>query len=412
MPGPGRTALASKCPNHVGSSHLRAALHALIVLCGLLYCPQLGHGESVLVQPHQTNVTVMVEASGTLYLAPGTYALHESWLLEQDLTIIGAGSEETIVLFEPTDADSHSAITWRGAGRLVLIGLRIEYVGDGPADVLSAESGFIELHDVVITGGWDSDADTEVGSGLVVTGDARARVHRSIIRRNDRHGVAVRDNASLTLVTSQVADNSWSGVAISGNGYARVHDATAIRNGDHGIGVWGDAYAEIEASVTRDNNWSGVAVFEDAAARLTRVVSAGNGDHGIAVWDDAYTMIEGVYAYENDWSGLALYGDASGRIAGSIASANLEHGVLVFGNANVLTSFNYLVGNHGTGLVLAQGASVNSIWNRIEHNAGSGIQCLGSAYGFFVNNRLDHNGEESSTWDGGTHCVDSPDRRP
>ena len=405
MPGPGRTDLAAKSPNHVGS-HLRSALHALIVLCGLLYCPQLGHAQSVLVHPHQANLTDLAASGGTINLAPGTYTMHESWLLERDVTIIGAGTEETIVLFEPTDADSHSAITWRGAGRLVLIGLRVEYVGDGPADVLSAESGVIELHHVVITGGWDGDADTEVGSGLVVAGDARARVHRSVVRRNDRHGVAVRDDASLTLVTSQVADNSWSGIAISGDGYASVQDAMAIRNGDHGVAVWGDAYAEIEASVTRDNNWSGVAVFEDAVARLTRVVSAGNGDHGIAVWDDAYATIEAAYAYENDWSGMAMYDEASGRIAGSTSSANLEHGILVFGNAKVLTSFNYLVGNDGTGLMLAQGAWANSIWNRIEHNVGPGIQCLGSAYGFFVNNRVDHNGEDSLTWEGGTRCAD------
>src|SRR5690606_26764973 len=161
----------------------RLLLHSMQVFvasCSLLHPPVYSHSADTLTPDLAAELAHQVVAGGVILLGPGTYVKSESWVLDQTLTIIGAGKEATVLLFERADDDSHSAITWRGEGRLTLRRLHIVYMGQGPADVLSAKAGVIELGDVVVTGGWAGDADTEVGSGLVLTREAQARVLRSV----------------------------------------------------------------------------------------------------------------------------------------------------------------------------------------------------------------------------------------
>ncbi len=89
---------------------------------------------------HTRYLADRVIAGGTVHVGPGAYVFETGWRLDNDLALIGAGSSNTVVTIQAPPEGTSAAITWSGAGKLLLHGLRVDYVGATPADVVLAES--------------------------------------------------------------------------------------------------------------------------------------------------------------------------------------------------------------------------------------------------------------------------------
>lgn len=359
--------------------------------------------EPVFAPGNEAVLTRAVEAGGAIHLEAGLYELAGGWALSEDLTLVGAGPEQTTVRFLSPSAVG-AAIHWTGDGLLRLQGLRLEYAGEAPANVLTVAAGEAHLSDLVVAGGVTSPDDHSLGSGVVLSGSARAVLETSTLRDNDAHGVAVRGATEAVLEGNIATSNGWSGFALSGRSSVTLEGNTSEGNADHGVSAWGEAEVELVGNESRGNGWSGVAIFEHASGRLRSNESTANGHHGFAVWDQAHARIASSRAHHNGWSGVAAYGQASVEVRWSTLERNERRGMLAFESAHLRIERNHVRDNVATGIFLADDAGGEVLHNLVAGNGADGIACLGASTADIRDNFLAGNWGFGYAWGPGVGC--------
>lgn len=241
-----------------------------------------------------------LEGPARVVLAPGLYVL-----APVDYTDPRCGNCE----------DPDQAVPASRGLRLTGAGLVLEGDGASPADVvIRTDAGYGVLFDgctdcalrgLTVTGGTRDPDGRATDAGVVVRGGPvtvedcaiqdnvgdSAAVHSVVV---GIAGVAVREDADLTLRGCEIVRNSWDGVALYRGARARVVDnlidgVDAASGGRHGggrgTGIGATWNARVEAVGNRVTRyWKGIGGFVDARVEARRNVVEHVLTWGLAYW--------------------------------------------------------------------------------------------------------------------------------
>ncbi|HPP51705.1 MAG TPA: protein kinase, partial [Thermoguttaceae bacterium] len=182
--------------------------------------PPLGPVSQMVVSDAHSLIRAVANAppGAIIYLQPGTYRLPKGLQIKKSLLLRGSGKENTYIL---VDTPGRAAISYLGTGLFSVRDLSVEYIGLGPADVLSASSGVVDIRNCVFQGGKWADGSGVFGAGVRLQGIVRGTLHGCICRKNT-YGICVSEQAQPTLEENQCLENA-TGIAYFGtsSGVAR-----------------------------------------------------------------------------------------------------------------------------------------------------------------------------------------------
>jgi parallel beta-helix repeat protein len=406
-----------------------------------------------------TNAEELVQAiaeireGGEITLQPGEYRLRTSLVIQKSLTIVGAGYDKTVLVYE---GDYRFFIDHRGVGSLAIRDVGLRYSGTAKASVVVGSSGDIRLTRCLVSGGTGRD-DKHVGAGIAIYDNARAVISECIVADNEI-GVFISDKADARIEFCKVLANMESGIQIHGN--CEVRHSELLRNqkfgikaadkahltarnntceeSDFGIALVGSAKGEIDSNICQDNHKQGISASEQSRLVARNNTCEGNTYNGIALFGSAQGEVErntcrnngyyGIYAGEqsrlvarnntcegNTYSGIALFGSAQGEVSGNACRNNGLHGIGAQEQSRLTARNNTCEGNKQSGIALfgsVQGeVSGNACRNNGYHGIGaqeqsrlvarnntcegntySGIALFGSAQGEVSGNACRNNG--------------------
>jgi parallel beta-helix repeat protein len=170
----------------------------------------------------------------------GRFTLTQSVLVNESLTIRGAGPDKTTLLsWEPDFAIKFISVPtlFTGERQWTLENLSLEHIGNKPADVVVVDSGVITIRNCRFSGAVWEEKNRRGGSGIWLRGSARGAVINCVCRNNGLHGIALSGQAQPSLESNTCERNTQSGIAYfeSAGGIARNNICS--NNGDNGIYV-------------------------------------------------------------------------------------------------------------------------------------------------------------------------------
>jgi hypothetical protein len=176
-------------------------------------------------------------AGATIRLCPEEYKPGLTISINKQLTLVGAGIEETLL---------------KGSGQVRTMEI-------GPA-------GNVTLRDLTVTGGKEMQKPRLGGAGIIVWDRGVLTMERCLVHGNNAHeggGITVNKGSSLTLIETAIEQNTaltaGGGLLVRRGGTATIKAGSRIS--DNYVRVWGAGiYAEDGAIVTLE---SGSAVTEN-----------------------------------------------------------------------------------------------------------------------------------------------------
>ncbi len=278
---------------------------AVVVACALLLQASLAQ------QVIDTSRALMeaMTSGGAYELAPGNYWIDVSVVSGSDLTLMGSGAGDTVLLLMVGRVAMRHV-----AGTLELRDLTLAYSATAPGDILHVAGGTARLERVVLAGarvgvetggakpfGW--------GSAIVAWGSAEVHLAETEIRGSGLAGVELYDRATLQLQAGVVQQNSV-GVYAEDQARVGVTDTLFLDNKSGAYRAQGQVQSVIEGS---------------------RFVSNGVADETTGAEAD----------------GLRFGGTTFSRLTGNHFEANPRFAISAWGSASVEASHNVFVGNGG-----------------------------------------------------------------
>jgi serine/threonine protein kinase, bacterial len=262
------------------------------------YVGKIGWVSSRLVAPTESTVdaaellrvTTSLEQGRNVHLEKGVYRLDHTFSLSDNLEIIGAGRDQSYLIFDQAGA----VLEYSGEGHLHMANLTIARVGGFAGVVIRADSGAITLENVRVMGGLDqtpaNSSDSDEGDGLSLYGEAQATITNSEFLANQWRGIHLQDQASATIQNSHLEFNSGSGAALSGTSRMKFENSSSQQNGLSGLKASEQATLEVENSTLSDNR-EGVYLADQARANLIGAICQRN--HVGNFYLEAQTTLEG-----------------------------------------------------------------------------------------------------------------------
>lgn len=288
---------------------------------------------------------------GTVRLAAGEHRLDQTLYLLQDVTITGAGREQTRLV----STAGRAGVLVPRAATVGLSGLTVEHRGKRAASVLVVWAGRLHAEDLVLTGATvPADAararpgDTTTGSGLTLAGRARARLEDSVVADNARSGVVAADRSRLSARDLELRDSGLCGLCALDTTRSTLTGVSASGN-TAGVYLAGRARASIRSSLVSDNLEAGIAVQQRARATVT----------------DSRAL-------DNAGFGLGIEGDGSAELVDNVVRGSGRVGILLNGTAGAEVAGNDLADNGGADLVV-NGSGVTTVR---DNTCGSAVQVV------------------------------------
>ena len=265
------------------------------------------------VSPGDDLPTVLSQVAprSTLRLTGGTYRLPQALVLLQGVTLVGRGSDRTVLRSTAPD----TSVLVLTDGRVDLRRLTLRHAGRKPASVLvGGPSSSIALTEVVVSGG-RSASSRAGGNGVLMSarGDARAsrattlEVTGSTVTGNDNAGILLTGGHRASVVRTRFGENAQCGICFADASSGAVHRGNFS---DNAVGV---AALGRSRPAVLDSILSGGQIGAQAAGTAQLVVRR-------SVFDGASR------------AGLLFGGRSSGRVAGSTCR-DVRFGVVVSADA-------------------------------------------------------------------------------
>ncbi len=196
------------------------------------------------VSPGDDLATVLsqVAPGSTLRLTGGTYRLPQALVLLQGVTLVGRGSDRTVLRSTAPD----TSVLVLTDGRVDLRRLTLRHAGPKPASVLvGGPSSSIALTEVVVAGGRAASSRAG-GNGVLMSarGDAEARrattleVTGSTVTGNDNAGILLTGGHRASVVRTRFGDNGQCGICFADASSGAVHRGTVLRQRRRGRRRW------------------------------------------------------------------------------------------------------------------------------------------------------------------------------
>jgi parallel beta-helix repeat protein len=360
-----------------------------------------------------TNAEELVQAiaeireGGEITLQPGEYRLRTSLVIQKSLTIVGAGYDKTVLVYE---GDYRFFIDHRGVGSLAIRDVGLRYSGTAKASVVVGSSGDIRLTRCLVSGGTGRD-DKYVGAGIAIYDNARAVISECIVADNEI-GVFISDKADARIEFCKVLANMESGIQIHGN--CEVRHSELLRNqkfgikaadkahltarnntceeSDFGIALVGSAKGEIDSNICQDNHKQGISASEQSRLVARNNTCEGNKQCGISLFGSAQGEVEGNTCRNNGLHGIGAHEQSRLVARNNTCEGNKQDGISLFGSAQGEVSGNACRNNGYDGIGAQEQSRLTARNNTCEGNKQDGISLFGSAQGEVEGNACRNNG--------------------
>jgi parallel beta-helix repeat protein len=360
-----------------------------------------------------------VKEGGEITLQPGEYRLREPLLIQRALTISGAGSEKTRIIFEGNSIFTEGGgkcggIKFAHEGMLSIRDLSVRYSGvESGCAVIEADRGDLRLTRCFVSGGIGRDEQKNtIGCGIWIHGTAQAVISGCIVADNEV-GIGVGGFAKARIELCEMFSNELAGAVIMGNASCEVRHCE-IKDNRSGVSAAGTARLVARNNTCEGNTYSGIALSGSAQGEVERNTCRNNGI-GVAAAEQSHLIARNNTCEQNKESGIALSGSARGEIEGNTCRNNGSRGIWAQDQSRLVARNNTCEGNTYSGIALSGSAQgeverntcrnngLCGIWaqdqsrlvarnNTCEQNKGSGIALLGSAQGEIEGNTCLNNG--------------------
>ncbi len=318
-------------------------------------------------------------SGSVIRLGSGTFTLTDSLSITRDLVLVGQGSDGATA----TTVSCAGTVVHVGDAMLIATGIDFvcTYSGPNPANVVEAEDAKVDLTECRFTGGniGDTpDGDEYVafkGNGLYFYGTTTGTVKGCVCTLNDHDGIAVDEEAEMTLEGNECTDNGSStyggcGISVSGSAICTLTGNTCDSNGS--CGIEGNGEVEITAidNLCRNNDASGIEV-DFGGGEFTGNTCSGNRMVGMLIF--------------NSFAKVTLQGND--------CSANGEAGIDVFFCVSCVVRDNTCLRNGTNGIEVGEGndATISVEENECSENAEAGIYFGQGSTGTAANNECARN---------------------
>jgi hypothetical protein len=187
-----------------------------------------------------------VKEGGEITLQPGEYRLREPLLIQRALTISGAGSEKTRIIFEGNSIFTEGGgkcggIKFAHEGMLSIRDLSVRYSGvESGCAVIEADRGDLRLTRCFVSGGIGRDEQKNtIGCGIWIHGTAQAVISGCIVADNEV-GIGVGGFAKARIELCEMFSNELAGAVIMGNASCEVRHCE-IKDNRFGVSAAGTA---------------------------------------------------------------------------------------------------------------------------------------------------------------------------
>ena len=230
-------------------------------------------------------------SGGELQLSAGVYLLDQPLTGGADLTLVGAGTERTVLL-----SRAGTALTFSGA-HLNLRDLTLASSGaaDGPVAIVT--DSVLDLTRVQFIGGSDSknDPSGDSGDGLAVHGVTSGSISGSLFMANRWRGLSLNGSSSLTLTGNWFSGNGGTGLAYFDASGGAASGNTSDGNTLQGIKIMGSSNPTLTNNDLVDNI-GGALRFSDQAggeARANTCEGAAPAHHVVWIAAGANPTLDG-----------------------------------------------------------------------------------------------------------------------
>ena len=326
----------------------------------------------------------IAESGDTIKLRPGTYA--ESLELRQDVTLMGEGPRERIIVEPP----SGPALTCSGpAPRVAGLSLR---TSDRSANTIEIVGGAPVIESCELSG---------AGPAVVsLAGGTRAALRGNRIHDTPRGGmgIGVGARARPTIEYNEIAvGRDQPGIVVAGEGAEPTILQNRIHGTSIGINMHSAAGGEVRANEVVACVQAGIAVGGTGTAPTVRgnAVHSSETGAGISIYDGATPIVEDNDVGMNGALGIAVGGTGSlpEIRENQVHDTARGSGIVLFEGAGGTLEDNEVVHNGLCGIELrGEGTAAVLRGNRAEANGRSGIYIEGGAAGRLEDNALTGNG--------------------
>ena len=333
----------------------------------------------VTVQPGESiQAAVDAAQSGSeIRIAVGTF--HEHLVIEKDLRLIGAGSEETVI-----DGGDEGTVVKIEAGRVTLSGIKV--TGSGSA----GRDGGIRIEGESVTTITDSIIEGNRGDGIVLWGSAQAQITDNLIRGNERAGIS---SSSAGLVAGSNNTMMENGVDLVGNLPSNLR-VPLMEPTEQEIRLPDPAYPTLQHAVDallpggrlvlgEGSYPGGITIEKDLTIKAEDGMKPRieGGYSVISLIGAARVEVIGILLTgAGGWSGLASGATAQAVITDSTISGNSGNGIVLRGNSLAVITDSTISGNSKDGIVLIDNALAVITDSTIEDNEKDGIFLWGTAW--------------------------------
>ena len=333
----------------------------------------------------------------TIRVMPGIY--RESLVLDKNVTIIGVGKVEEIIII----GAGKSAISSTAKQALIQNVTLQQEDSDNPCVDISDGGILIEGCDIsggnncVAIHGTQSDPiirnnliheakpkkndEYKTGNGIYFYENAKGTIEANEIFKNEKHGVYADSNTKLVVRKNRIYENKKSGIWIDGKG---MFEANEIFKNDFGISVGSVGDPIVCSNQIHENILAGIAIsgkgtFEENVIFKNKL--------GIFVFSNVEPIVRNNQIYENKLNGIQISG--KGLFETNEIFKNEEHGIYVDFNAEPVVRKNRIYENNLVGIAISGKGMFEE--NEIFKNEKHGVYVDSKAAPVMCNNRIYEN---------------------
>jgi parallel beta-helix repeat protein len=254
-----------------------SAFQTVTAMAAFTPTPQPSPTPAGITPDHDLTTILESAADGdVITLAPGVFNLTHGLNLDKNLTLIGAGDDQTTITTNTPYSDITTMLMYSGTGTLTFKGIKIEYAGSDPAAVIYMQSGSLWIEDCILTGATLSASGKQVGA-ISMANDAAAVIRNSQIA------------GSLNRIDLENPQKIPGGIFLSGTNKLNLEGSSIT---DSYIGVY--AYGQAQITITGSQfsgNYSALTLLETATASISGSALSNCSGSCIVTADEAQVSI-------------------------------------------------------------------------------------------------------------------------
>ena len=305
----------------------------------------------------------LARTGGVLRLGEGRFDVNGALSLSNDLEIIGAGADKTIIV-----SSAEGYVLRLSNMRFKATDVSVQHTSGQWANVIVAHDSQVDIQGASVSGAvWDRTIN-QGGMGLWLSGSSSGKIFQSTFENNQLHGIYVSETSEPILERNLVRNNGQNGLLFLGNSSGIATSNVLEDNGLHGISVGGQARPSLENNSLRGNGETGITYFDSATGISFANLSEGNGSYGISVVGRSEPRVEQNTLRSNTKTGLFYAGDSGGVAKGNLISANQVNGITINDNAQLELTDNRIDGNFWYGVYFDGNRQLDLSNNIIENN--------------------------------------------